>query len=93
MSSFRVGQKVVCVDAAGSEKVKEGTVYTVTWVSDWPAISGLDGCVVSRGLALAEVEANGIGFDARRFRPVVERKTNITIFKAMLTPSRVEEHA
>lgn len=30
------------------------------------------------------------GFNAQHFRPVVERKTDISIFTAMLNPSKVE---
>lgn len=31
-------------------------------------------------------------FPARRFRPVVERKTDISVFVALLTPTRELEH-
>jgi hypothetical protein len=85
---FHVGQKVVCVNSAGAKNLVEGHVYTVTWIGNWPARSGLDGAIVMTGLSLAEVEAEGIGFDARRFRPLVTRKTDISVFKAMLKPSK-----
>lgn len=93
MTNFRVGQKVVCVTATGARNVREGEVYTVRWSGDFPGRSGLDGSIVTKGVILVEVEADGLGFDARRFRPAVERKTDISIFKAMLNPSRVKETA
>jgi hypothetical protein len=39
------------------------------------------------------VEGREPGFDSRNFRPIVERKTSIAIFKAMLNPSRQEVSA
>lgn len=36
------------------------------------------------------LEEGEAGFDSRRFRPIVERKTSISIFKAMLNPSKTE---
>jgi hypothetical protein len=33
------------------------------------------------------------GYDPRRFRPIVERKTDISVFTAMLDPSRIKETA
>jgi hypothetical protein len=46
------------------------------------------------GLHLAEVTIHADGthtdaFASKRFRPVAERKTDISIFTAMLTPSKV----
>jgi hypothetical protein len=84
---FRIGQKVVCVDdgpsAFGGEptNVKKGCVYTISYFgldADWP-------CVL-----LAELNPPGFKawYNAQRFRPVVERKTDISIFTAMLNPSR-----
>lgn len=83
---FRVGQKVVCVDATvynaawgANEEPTVGKVYTVTGYGDsifgnYPVIH------------VAESH-NPLGYRASRFRPIVERETDISIFKAMLTPA------
>lgn len=100
---FRVGMKVECVDASvswghptGSE-LEEGRIYEVRAVG--LATSG------ALGLRLHEVvlssEPGHIGnisgqpfvdafYRASRFRPVVSRKTDISLLTAMLTPSKQE---
>lgn len=104
MSSFRVGQKVVCVDdkplgfSRGfhpSEAVKVGTVYTVRRIfidDEGDVILQLDE-VERSDIAKRQWRTDELGYAAFRFRPIVERKTSISIFKAMLNPSRVKEHA
>jgi hypothetical protein len=88
--AFHVGQKVCCVDDepdAGREwsgaALKAGTVYTIRdFVSDhYPGENEL--CV-----RLVEVirQYDGFGFRASRFRPVVERKTDISVLTALLEP-------
>jgi hypothetical protein len=93
--AFRAGQKVVCIDESSvrpwpknSAPVK-GQVYTVREI-------GID-VLGGPGLRLNELEltSNSKGvysgapfrdafYRANRFRPVVERKTNISIFTKML---------
>lgn len=76
---FKVGQKVVCVDASPDPfgralQVKKGQVYTVSAV--------LCGGI---GITLVEISCTDAhGWWASRFRPVVERKTDISVFQAML---------
>jgi hypothetical protein len=83
--NFRVGQKVVCVDSAtrfipGSTGLVEGAIYTVIE-------TGVGLFCGELWITVAEVAARSDeGFFANRFRPVVERKTDISIFKKMLTP-------
>lgn len=102
--AFYVGQKVVCVDdedtnASGIQELQEGRIYTVLRVSrdtgDYPPGPPRlrsSGYVVW----LAEIEVRpAVGnpdcpFSAGRFRPVVDRKTDITVFTDMLNPSREE---
>jgi hypothetical protein len=77
--AFRVGQKVVCVDAsAGSDWTRkwliQHKVYTVSFISK----NRIDVIGVRKPY----------GFWPHRFRPVVERKTDISIFTAMLNPSK-----
>lgn len=75
--AFRVGQKVGCVDAGGWPQISIGTVYTVH------SINNDYGC----WLRLKEVNPELGGYRASRFRPIVERKTDISCFTAMLNPS------
>jgi len=100
---FRVGQKVVCVDAS-----KRGTLGSVNY--DRPqltkgavyTIRELDGCDGYHAVRLVEIVEPilDIWIDrgpsepawySGRFRPIVERKTDISIFKAMLTPAGKKE--
>jgi len=84
--TFRVGQKVVCVDASNTGgKLSENEIYTVAVVDTAP---------ISRSQTLWPAELGPRprdgGWYARRFRPIVERKTDISIFTAMLNPSKQE---
>jgi hypothetical protein len=86
--AFRVGQKVVCVNDEPSRftgfptNVKKGGVYTITKTFLHPR--GVP-CVLLKEI---EVPRQHLGYDASRFRPVGERKTDISIFTAMLNPSK-----
>lgn len=88
--SFHVGQKVVCVDDkpfnGGLDGLIAGNIYT---------IRGFGECMSGPlGIRLVELlrpkPANDMPYLARRFRPIIERKTDISIFTAMLTPNRVD---
>lgn len=90
--TFRVGQKVVCVDASAIQKavpLNEGAVYTIRTII--PLRSSVRGC----GIYLVEIVnllelGLEVGYFSDRFRPAVERKTDISIFTAMLKPSKVD---
>lgn len=80
--NFRVGQKVVCIDASKSWRgdisdLVKGATYTVREVFMF-------------GVTLDEVPLpeDYLWFNGHRFRPVVERKTDISIFTKMLTDTR-----
>lgn len=76
--NFRVGQKVVCVDDADTAFVREGAVYTIVRVhSPFVTLDRLD----------LPAAGSMEGMYGRRFRPVVERKTDISIFTELLTPT------
>lgn len=67
------------------------TVYTVRKVANHSIsgielllLAGIDNEAVSNALGYVLEQ----GFEAYRFRPVVTRKTDISIFKSMLKPSR-----
>ena len=88
--TFHVGQKVtqVCEWPAppwpGEAAPTFGVVYTVREVADF----GGFGC----GLLLCEIvnlprACGEVAFRTEYFRPVIERKTDISIFTAMLNPT------
>jgi hypothetical protein len=83
---FRVGQKVACVDASGCRLLDKGAVYTILEI----APSGLAEMI---SVDCRPDYAGSTGYSAARFRPIVERKTDISIFTEMLTPTprRVRE--
>lgn len=84
--SFHVGQKVVCVDdaprrgfASWDAPIFNGAIYTIAAIRN-----------SERGLAadLAEVHRPcGLPFFLGRFRPVIERKTDISSIVALLNPT------
>ena len=80
--TFRVGMKVVCVDASEYEgMLDQGAVYTITSIN-WPYLR-----VDCRTLS-GRTDEMARGYRHGRFRPLVERKTSIEIFTAMLNPSK-----
>lgn len=88
---FYVGQKVCCVyinpqDGETGPRARIGAVYTIAEIF----ASESDG---EEMLQFKEMRFDGDlwfepGWPARNFRPVVDRKTDISIFKAMLNPSK-----
>jgi len=99
---FYVGQKVERVRSLDSQAARSiaegrkagavypvaGVVYTIRaiWFGDFGKellhLVEIDNSHLTTAGWLAEP-----GFASRNFRPVVERKTDISIFKAMLNPS------
>ena len=86
---FRVGQKVVCVDASGNASLvlREGNIYVVIGPAE---IKAAKDCVMIDCKPLNQLRGNR-DWMASRFRPIIERKTDISIFKAMLTPAGKKE--
>jgi hypothetical protein len=82
--SFRVGQKVVCIDDSKMlGTVKYGDVVTVRSTRltiQGPALL-FDEIICPSGYE---------GWAAECFRAVADRKTDISIFTAMLKPSTVD---
>jgi len=97
--AFRIGQKVVCVndtwrdtliDCPGGVPVKGG-VYTVRgFCEHYPEITSIYLEEIVNPPFKYLVGAYEPSFLAWRFRPVVERKTNISVFKEILnrTPTK-----
>jgi hypothetical protein len=94
--TFRVGQKVVCIaESRGGgypddKRPVVGSVYTIRGIE-------IDrrGCIDPIGVLLEEIvneprmyrgydEPSEVSFASTRFRPVVERKTDISIFTEIL---------
>lgn len=84
--TFRVGQKVVCVDdsGAGKGRLQLHAVYTVSMICP----PGSDGCpgirVIGAKSPNEESGSPSFGWKDNRFRPVVESKTDISIFTEIL---------
>ena len=99
--TFRVGQKVVCVDANSETPGLSGgwqgdplvqmSVYTVIGIG--PAYDD-SGEVVWLSEAKNRVFdgrwRENVGYLSSRFRPAVKRKTDISIFTKMLTGKKVD---
>jgi hypothetical protein len=97
--TFHVGQKVVCVDddathflhlartglrISGSlDGLKKGTVYTVRAAGYRESFPGVL-CVWLEEIIRPATFFGEAPYIAARFRPVVERKTCISVFTAML---------
>lgn len=78
---FRVGQKVVCVDAS---------LPANPWHRQFPLV--LEQIYVVRslqGFACIDIDGSCRAWQNWRFRPLVERKTDISIFTKMLTGKKV----
>ncbi len=101
--TFHVGQKVVCVDDEWKDvnwkyipsRPVRGQVYTVRSVhiterTDGPEVSMLLNEITNPIVAWPKIGKSEGDFPAYRFRPVIERKTDISIFTAMLTPKQRE---
>ena len=80
----------------GADVPKKGEVYTVRFIAietdtgrELLLLNEINNAAASRRLGYAKE----LGFAASRFRPVVERKTDISIFRAMLNPSKQKEQA
>lgn len=99
---FRVGMKVVCVDAGDlgggatgnwdpDEEPVEGRVYTVHrtlifWGHPIVHLVELQRSDLSRA-----IWGDDVGYGVERFRPVVSRPTSIAIFHAILNGAPVKE--
>ena len=94
--AFRVGQKVVCVSgAAGDVGYKEagpyskptrGGVYTIATINYWPARTILTLVECDNSHLINKFDRSGLepGFNAKCFRPIVERKTDISFAHEIL---------
>jgi hypothetical protein len=97
--AFHIGQKVVCIDADPTfinqhgnldmDGLTKGCVYTIRAIGEAPFWGGTSIWLeeIHRSIEPLWMQLGEMPYDVRRFRPVVEKKTDISIFTAMLTPS------
>lgn len=90
---FYIGQKVVCVNDSEREFLQPNTVYVKR---PWLLVKGKVYTISELinlpnrmpGLLLEEIPDRNCpiepGYARERFKPVIEKKTDISIFKAML---------
>ena len=73
--AFRVGQKVVCVDADGAAMLIKDMVYTIKSIDPLAVRKWRLQIMEIASLQLYEVspEFNFVGFAPQRFRPAVDR--------------------
>lgn len=82
---FRVGQKVVCVDGDPLWGLCTGSIYTIARVGFYRA-----GQASRLHVDVSEIKNSiPLGWRATRFRPLSERKTDISIFTKMLSEENV----
>lgn len=79
---FHVGQKVVCVDDGGYKYLKLNSIYVVEKVFKSKECG--DSFMLWLVGVADENKPRFGGYYATRFRPLVEKKTDISIFTAML---------
>lgn len=86
MCNFRIGQKVVFVNGEGvanrwhkENMLDVGKVYTIDTIVDFGPDQGIGLCV----------DGSRRAWQHWRFRPLVTRKTDISVFQAMLTGQKV----
>ena len=93
MSNFHVGQKVVCINDHGSPEVwngfriaRQGSIYTVRSIyyfgeTELLLLEEIVNQVSSYSCGFKDCEP---GFESESFRPLVERKPDISVFTDML---------
>lgn len=87
--AFFIGQKVVRV--APSLYLEQGQVYEIVGFAPVVNKSLPPGLILKGHEPNRRRDGSLRGWNPVRFRPVVERKTDISIFTAMLDPTRVSE--
>lgn len=98
---FFVGQKVVCVNDDTEEFktpghkwtcrgfiLKKGEIYTIRSLE-----TGIDNHPTMKLVEVADRSERDKGYRRERFRPLVEKKTDISLFKSMLNGSLKEKKA
>lgn len=95
--TFRIGQKVVCVDDSGGnyspwpisidstvDGLTKNRVYHIRRVGKYRGAKVVWLAEINRGRCSNHPRAGEVGFARERFRPLIERKTDISIFTEIL---------
>lgn len=98
--NFVVGQQVVCIDDNWPEEFLFGVIFPprVPMLNEVLTITNINPCEFGTQnvfLQFAEIPVLqpagnnllGVGYTYRHFAPLKKRKTDISVFKAMLTPA------
>lgn len=102
MTDWQVGMKAVCIKRklSANALIKSNSVYVVSAVRmldkgtlvKWETTSGPTMRTVAEDfLVLMLAEFSGVWYPAECFRPLVERKTDIALFTAMLNTVKEPE--
>ena len=91
--NFRVGQKVVCINAAPHARrrpidpmpLRKGGIYIIGGFAPHKLYGWDEPCMHLVGVTNVD---NNHPFRQSRFLPVVQRKTDISIFKKLLVTSK-----
>lgn len=96
-ANFYVGQKVVCIDDSdrrmrattyeGPNPLRKGTIYTVREIAYRHTGGDLTLMLKEIVLPVCWFYGQEYAFLADRFRPLDERKTDISVFTRLLEPS------
>jgi hypothetical protein len=93
---FRVGQRVVCIDASPNKRygvavpgLKRGGIYIVRGIDHKPGWEAPGWGVHVEGIRVMHPDV-GCEWAMRpgRFRPVVDRPTSIEVFRKLLAPPK-----
>lgn len=97
MLTFRIGQKVVCIyagpwldpmgNAADTNNPCKGTTYTIRDIRSYPCgFAGLYLEEIINAHLMFEYHSEEPSFFVERFRPLIERATDISALTALLNP-------
>lgn len=101
MWTYHVHQKVVCIDDTelGTDSkgiIVAGETYEVRWIGDFDHwLTGYAFClrvtgVVRPTLKGTHADQSDMPFRASRFKPIITKKTDISVFTAMLNTKQLE---
>ena len=100
---FEIGQKVVCIRGSqdnnitvliwGGYHVHEGEVYTIRGFAANPIDMTSPGVYLEEIINPSGLLGDEVAYRMDRFRPIVEKKTDISVFTEMLNKAGVTEDA
>lgn len=89
-TSWHVGMKVVCVRGNKPRECLDGTMSPIEWLPVDGHVYTIADLIMEEILYLSLDELLPIDlFDARNFRPVQARKTDISVFEQLLVSTKL----